>query len=582
MRISRQHARVMGLAAGTLLATLAILLIPMSEAGTARGAYASRWLSLLIVCGFLGASIVAAVRRPGNRIWRLMAAVGFAWFLTSRVGSEATFVHTICLLTSMLWMGLLVHMTLAFPSGQLRTAGERGVVAAAYAVGTVLHVPALLFTQNRSITCRDCPVNLGVVVPLPGLADALFQLQLASAVGVLIAACTVVARRWRHATNPERRALAPVLWSGGLTGLVAVVAVTTSVAGMDDASAAIDWVYLLLFASIPIAFLVGLLRSRLYRAEAVFELVAHLSDAPTPRRLRDALAEALGDPSLDIAYWLPEEDRYVDHTGKEIEPPRPESVQQFTEIELDGRRIAAIIHDRSLSEDPELVRAAGAAAALGLERERLDAELRASVDELRASRARIVRAGDIERRRLERDLHDGAQQRIVSLILNLQLARRDEKTQKTLLDTIDAELTSALGDLRRLASGILPPVLSDHGLAAAVQDLAERSPIKVQIAEMPQRRLPHSVEIAAYFIISEALTNTAKYARANLAHVATVDREQRVVVEISDDGVGGAQPTAGSGLSGLADRVGALGGHLDIESRPGDGTTIRAEIPYSV
>jgi len=255
-----------------------------------------------------------------------------------------------------------------------------------------------------------------------------------------------------------------------------------------------------------------------------------------------------------------------------------------TEIEHEGRRVAAIVHHGFLCEEPELVRAAGAAAAISLENERLDAELRARLEELRASRARIVEAGDAERRRIERDLHDGAQQRLVSLLLNVKLARREagreraEKASGALWDEVEGQLRQALSELRTLASGILLPVLADRGLGAAVEEITSRSPVPVEIEQMPAERLPERVEVAAYFVISEALANVVKHAEASKASVRVAGGD-RALIEVSDDGAGGVTLEDGSGLRGLADRVGALEGRLELDSPAGRGTTIRAEIP---
>jgi signal transduction histidine kinase len=245
--------------------------------------------------------------------------------------------------------------------------------------------------------------------------------------------------------------------------------------------------------------------------------------------------------------------------------------------------VAAIIHDASLEEERDLVQTVGAAAALMLKNERLDAELRAKVEELRASRSRIVQAGYDERRRLERDLHDGAQQRLMALGIDLRLARdriaRNPDEAAELVDASLQELSEATGELRELARGIHPAVLTDRGLEAAINGLARRSPVPVELVETPDNRLPTSVESAVYFVVAEALTNVARYAHAREAKVSVVRHNGHVEIQVSDDGVGGADPEQGSGLRGLADRVSALDGRFELASADGEGTTLRASIP---
>jgi signal transduction histidine kinase len=254
-----------------------------------------------------------------------------------------------------------------------------------------------------------------------------------------------------------------------------------------------------------------------------------------------------------------------------------------TPVEHDGEPVAMLVHDPSVADERERVRAVGGAAALALENERLDAELRANVQELRASRVRIVESADAARRRIERDLHDGAQQQLVALAIELRTARsrleRDPRAAAELLEAAARDLEAAIRELRELARGIHPAVLSDRGLRAALEALAHRIPLPVEIDGSPERRLPETVEAAVYFVVAEALTNVTRYARAGHARVAVTRNGDRVVVEVADDGIGGADPAKGTGLRGLVDRVAALDGRFEVDSPPGRGTTVRAVIP---
>jgi signal transduction histidine kinase len=337
------------------------------------------------------------------------------------------------------------------------------------------------------------------------------------------------------------------------------------------------------FALVPYMFVGALLRARFIQGSAVSDLMTRLGEAPEPGGLRDALADALEDPSLELVYWLPEQGRYVDARGQEYELPENDPARAVTKVERDGECVAAIVHDVTLPQMRGHVEAVGAAAALALDNERLDAELRAKIDELRASRERMLRIGMEERRRLERDLHDGAQQRLVAMALNIRLARaklnEDPLAAEQLLASAGDELESALEELRELARGIHPAVLTDRGLGTALQTLANRAPVPVELGELPDERLPQAVELAAYFVVAEALTNVAKYAGASHATVHVQRDNGRVVVEVADDGVGGADPGRGTGLRGLADRLAVIEGRLDVESEQGHGTTVRARIP---
>jgi signal transduction histidine kinase len=298
--------------------------------------------------------------------------------------------------------------------------------------------------------------------------------------------------------------------------------------------------------------------------------------------VREALAESIGDRRLAVAYWLPERSSFVDEHGQPVVLPEPGSGRTWTAVEHEGRRVAAIIHDAELDARPELVRAAAAGSVLALANERLKAELRARVEEVRASRTRIVEASMDARRRLERDLHDGAQQQLVALSLDLQLIKSrvsgDPAAGELVEGAID-KLAIALAELRELARGIHPAILSERGVEAAFSALVERAPLPVTCEVEVDGRLSPAVEAAAYFVAAEALTNVAKYAEATSASVRVRVKNDCLEVEVVDDGVGGADPSTGSGLHGLQDRVSALDGSLSVDSPPGQGTRVLATLP---
>jgi len=542
--------------------------------------------AVVIAWAFIGTGLRAWHRRPESRVGALMVAVGFAWLANGLVLVDVPGVFIVGSLISNVWIVLLFLLLLTFPSGRLRGGYERLLAAAAWVSGVALQLPPLLFlaTPNPD-RCEKCPANPILIADNVTASDILFGLQVAVAVPTMVGLLVLLVRRWRGATPAQRGAFTPVLWAGGVTLALISLQLLTQVSQISrDIPNALFVLVLPFFAAVPFAFMVGLLRTHLSREAAVSSLLERLHELPVHGgALQELLADALGDPSLELAYWLPAESRYIDPAGKPLEVPQSGSRRFVREVERDGRPIGALICDPALAGETRLVEAVGAAAALALENERLEAELRARVEELQSSRARIVAAGFEERRQVERDLHDGAQQRLMALNMNLRLARgkidTDPGLAGELLDEAMKELSEATSELRELARGIHPAVLSDRGLAAALSGLAGRSPVPVEIIETPTDRLPAPVESTTYFVIAEALTNVARYSQAAGATVRVARENGVVEVEVRDDGVGGANPAAGTGLRGLGDRVAALDGRFEVTSPAGEGTTVQASIP---
>jgi signal transduction histidine kinase len=540
----------------------------------------------IVGLAFIGTGVFAWWRRPLNRFGLLMTSVGFGYFLGGLTESNNATVFTLASYIGPLYIVIVVQMVLSFPTGRLETIGQRAVIAAGYLDVLLVRLPFFLLGGDVSAGLQGPRLdNVLTISERPDLADVFDYTSTFVAIACLIAALVLLLRKRHVATPPQRRALAPMLWTGlVLVGLLGLSFVLDAVGVPDNLVNAVGLVALVAFAVLPFAFLAGLVRSRYSRAGAVGELIERLNNPEADRSLGQALADALGDRSLKLVYWRPSAGHYVTYDGRRVELPAPGSGRAVTEVEREGIRVGAIIHDSSLADEPGLVRAVAASAALALENERLEAELRARLDELQSSRARLVEVSMFERRRLERDLHDGAQQRLVALSLQLGLARRnldagDGRSAVTMLDAARDELARALEELRELARGIHPAVLTDRGLEAALEALADRAPLPVSLDQMPAERLPAPVEAAAYFVVAEALTNVAKYAAASSAEVRIHRNGGYAVVEVRDDGVGGADPAVGTGLRGLADRLAALDGRLEVLSPPGEGTTVRAEVP---
>ena len=345
-----------------------------------------------------------------------------------------------------------------------------------------------------------------------------------------------------------------------------------------------SWLLFLARLVVPLGLVVGSLRLRRAGGPLV-ALAVGLGSVPSPVRLESALAAALGDPAVRLVRPHPGDSGWTAADGTPVPAPVDDETHAVTLLEHDGTPLAAIVHDPVLREDPALVGSVMAVLRLAVENERLDAALQAQLEEVKASRARLAVAAEEERRRVERDLHDGAQQRLVAVTIALRQARNIAATTDAapeLRDELAAtadELQGAIDDLRELARGIHPAILEDDGLGAAVAALARRAGVAVAVDSDLERRLPPHVESTLYFTVAEALTNAARHAGATRALVTIHDAGGQVAVSVQDDGRGGADPEAGSGLRGLADRLAAVDGQLDVVSSPGAGTTIRAVVP---
>jgi len=528
----------------------------------------SDWMTLsFVLCG-----LVAWWRRPESRFGPLMIVAGFVNFLTTLSWTTSDLPFTIGQSLDLLVPVLFLHVFLAFPSGRLENRFQRFLIATAYALAIGLEIVRMTLGGFG-------PHNLLEISPNQGAQEALTRVQLLGVAACCLAGLGVLFARRRRVGQPLRGSLALLYDAFGLA-LVMIALLLGSLVFNGPAVAEIRWATFATLGLAPAAFLVGLLHSRLARS-AVGDLVVELRHDPAPAELQDALARALRDPSLELVYWLPEFRSYADLDGRTVELPSEEG-RATTRIDRDGEHVAAFRHDPALEDEPELLEAVTAAAGIAIDNGRLHAELRARLQELRGSRVRVIEAGQKERQRLERDLHDGAQQRLIAL--SLELSRLEERLEtdpdtRTRLDRARGEISKSLDELRAVARGIHPAVVSGHGLEVALEQLAARAPVPVRLSVALEGRLPEHLEVAAFYLVSESLTNIGKHARATSATVEVARADHQVVVEVVDDGVGGADTERGTGLRGLADRVEALDGRLRVWSPVGGGTRLRAEIP---
>jgi signal transduction histidine kinase len=561
--------------AGLAAAGCTILLALTSDHIPEPGVHAA--LQVWGLLGFVLAGVVAWWRRPDSRFGLLMVMAGGVWFLSSLSSANLAMPFTLGLAFDLIPSVVFLHVFLAFPSGRLEHRSERALLVVGYFTA--------LGAQLAAMTLGGFgPDNLLELSPEPGISELIQRAQLVVLSALCLVGVGILLVRRRDPGRPVRRSLGLLVDTFAVALVMVAFLFLSAASGMVSGDVPFETIRRVTFFVVglgPFVFLAGLLHARLARS-AVGDLIVDLRPNPSPKSLRDALARALRDPSLTLVYWLPEFGTYAGLDGRPVALPSPETGVATTLIDRDGVPVAALLHDGSLAEEPELLAAVTAAAAIALENARLDVELRARLQELRGSRARMVEVADKERQRLERNLHDGAQQRLVALSLELSLLGSElssDKGAQERLDRAQRQIAVSLSELREIARGIHPAVLTAHGLGVALEQLAALAPVRVRLAVETEGRLPEALEVAAYYLVCETLTNVGKYAQASSATVDVSRSNSRVLIEVADDGVGGADTERGGGLRGIADRVEALDGRLRIWSPVGGGTRIRAEIP---
>jgi signal transduction histidine kinase len=481
----------------------------------------------------IGSGLLAWQQRPHNRIGPLLGLTGVAWFFGS-VTTVTLFLHR----------GPLLHAMFAYPSGRISGRFRRGVVVVGYAEAAIQ--------------------------PLGGNPAAALLLS------VLVVSAAL--HGYMSDIGPRRRAGAVANIGALLFALVLGLGSLAQLTGQAFDVATL-WAYQGVLVVIVLGLLADLLRGR-WSQGAVTGLVVDLGGLWERSSLRDKLARALGDSSLTLGYSVDGDTSYVDEAGRPITVPAADDARAVTRIESNHQPLAVLVHDSSVLEDGTLIDAVAAAARMAVDTVRLEAEVHSHVAELEASRRRIVEAAGSQRRRLERELHHGAETRLAAVSQHILMLRHGvgDTHAIELLGEVEQQLTSARHELRELARGLHPAALTTGGLSTALLELVKRSPFDVEV-RIDAGRWPEAVETAAYYVCSEALTNVAKYARASRVRIDIEDRGARLAVTIVDNGIGGAHQSQGSGLRGLSDRVEALGGWFRVESPPGGGTRLVAEMP---
>lgn len=584
MRVSRATA---GQAA---LLAIAFTYAIGAEITRLGAAWPIEWVvaDLLPGLAFFIAGVLAWRRRPGNAIGPLLFAIGVSWFPGTWTASENPAIGLLGYTFQGYFNPLLAWLVFAYPTGRLTSRAERLAVTgflAALVARSVFRVVAFQGLRNYDLSIPTEADRYIADTTFRQTGEQIFAIGITAIAAVVL---ILIARRLLRARGAGRRIAGPVLIGGVAVAigiLVQFAAGFVKPTTLDERHFFADFgLYLtsLTGAVVAAAFLLGVARARIARG-TVADLVVELGDPERTPSLRDLLAKALRDPTLEVVYAVPG-GGFVGADGHAVEMPEPTASDRgVTRLEHGGRTIAALIHDPALAEEKPLVTSVAAAARMALENERLQAEVRAQLDEVRASRARIVAAGDAERQRIERDLHDGAQQRLVTLALALQMASGKvgpaDGDLRELLVRAGSELDAALSELRELARGVHPSIVVESGLGPAIEALADRATVPVDVHLKLERPCRSEAEVTAYFVISESLANVAKHARASGAEIRAEVQGMELRLSIRDDGAGGADASRGTGLGGLADRVAAVGGRLSIDSPPGGGTTVEAVIP---
>jgi signal transduction histidine kinase len=548
----------------------------------------------LIVAAPIAVGLYAWRDGTHARFGRLLVLAGAAWFLAALSSSSNEVLYSIGRVAGWTVEAGLICLILAFPSGRLTTRIDRLLALAAVALVAILYLPTTFITETYPTpspysTCdAECPRNAFMLLDSEPafLDDIVSPLRELLAIVIFLAVVVRLADRIRGATRLMRRTLVPVLVIAMIRTLAVAVGIGLRRGGAEDS--VVDVAAAVIALGLPalcIAFLIGLLRWRIHTADCLVALAHGLRSRSEPAERRDLIAATLTDPTVELAFWRSDGGAgWVDTDGRPTSLPPPPSDRRATLVFADDEPVAAVIHDAALSEQRSFVEVVAAYAFVWDDNRRLTERVESSLTELRASRARILAAGDEERRRIERDLHDGGQQRLVALRIRLELAeeliKQDPARARGMLHLLGGEVEAALDELRSLAAGVYPSLLAARGLADALRTAALKSPVPTVVEVDGSDRYSQEIETAAYFCCIEALQNVAKHAPGASSITISLSRNGDLRFEVQDDGPGFAVAAEmGDGLVNMRDRLAAVGGKLEIRSTPDAGTTVVGTIP---
>lgn len=555
------------------------------------------------VAAAIRSALIVAPVSIGLYAWSQRPTSGFAWILTTwglgffpvtlNASSDPVVYTAATAYTALPFAFFLsVQMVLRYPHGRLESRAARTIALGSVGVG-LLWIVSMFFNENPPtldflVQCGEtCPDNLLFLADRPVIAETLATVARIGAAAATFAIAILYAYRLYHASRPTRRRYLPVAVVLIVTTVAGAAFRVAEDAGLDDATlSSLAVVVGMTRVAVPFGILAGMIAGQMFLGTALARVLGELDRHSSPDELERALADALSDESLAIGYWLPNQELLVDSKGRPLEMSSLGPQQVATEVKRDETLVAVVIHDRGIDSELGVVEAAASASLLALENARLEADLRASIVALQASRARIVSAADIERQRIERDLHDGAQARLIALRIDLEFVRSEEPANTTLRDErlvdLGAQIDAAMEDLRRLARGIYPPLLTDHGLDEALQAAALHASIPTRIEARGIGRYQTDVESAVYFCCLEALQNVGKHAgEHSIATVRVWDDGGDLCFEIVDTGTGfdSDEVPEGVGLRNMRDRLGAVGGAVDVASAIGEGTVVSGRVP---
>jgi len=578
-------------AAGLAMALITVeVTLAGVDSGNAGLAAAGRALMVVLP---VAVGCYAWQRTTHRRFGVLLIVAGFGRFLSTLPESDNSLLYSTGRVASWFVELELMYLALSFPTGRLSERIDRRIIAGVVVLVAVLYLPTALVVREYPLpapytSCTSgCPENAFFVLDSEPefVADVIRPLRDVLTALFFLAVTARLAQRVARSTRLMRRTLSPVLVVAVLRFFTFFVAVVVRRADEQaQAVQALGWGVALGLPAMAAGFFVGLLRWRLFVANALQWLGLRIHDGGDAETLRANLAKALDDPGLRLVYRAGGDGRWVDRDGKPAELPGPGSGQRVTKITDGDREIAAIVHDDALRDQDELVEAAAGYARVALDNRRLYAEVESSLEEVRESRARIVASADAERRRIERDLHDGAQQRLVALRIKLELAeeamRQDPDSGADRIHALGPEVEATLDEIRSLAHGVYPPLLADRGLTEALRAAALHAPLAATVSSDGIGRYPPAVESAVYFCCLEALQNAAKHAEGATRVSISLSDGDALRFEVRDDGAGlAAGSPPGAGLTNMRDRVTALGGDLEVASAAGAGVVVAGSIP---